>query len=253
MSFKRLFFSFLVSVVSQIGSVFFAFEAYAQNTREIGFGLGGANYRGEVAPIYNFLNNRPAFTVFGRKDISAPITLRASLTAGLIRARDTNINLPLHQHRRAEVTTNFAELSAALEYNFLDYYDEKRRHRWTPYFMVGAAVANYNNRVLLRGAYKPYANSTILAIPVGLGVKYALTNNWNLGVEFGARKTFTDALDFLTNGGGSFQNVPEEMPFTNPYTNDWYYYNGISISYTFYKIRCPEKKFSNRRRKFLIF
>jgi hypothetical protein len=25
----------------------------------------------------------------------------------------------------------------------------------------------------------------------------------------------------------------------NSHEQDWYYYNGISLSYTFYKIRCP--------------
>jgi opacity protein-like surface antigen len=251
MIFKRFFFPLLVCAVLQIGSGFFSTAVLAQNTSEVGLGVGAANYKGEVAPDYNFLKNRLAGTVFYRKDVSAPVTLRAALTGGYIRANDVDVALALHQQRRAEVTTNFLELSAALEYNFLDYYDEKRRHRWTPYFMLGAAVANYNNRVRFSGGYKPYTNTTIFAIPVGVGVKYALSNHWNLGAEFGARKTFSDGIDYQGKESTP-NNVPDELPNTNPYDKDWYYYNGVSISYTFYKIRCPEDK-PSRRKRFIFF
>jgi opacity protein-like surface antigen len=249
---KRFLFSLLICAFMQIGSVFFSGKALAQNTSEVGVGLGAANYKGEVAPNYNLLKNRPALKLFYRKDISAPITLRGALMLGMIRARDSDLDLPLHQHRRAEVTTNLAELSAAMEYNFLDYYDVKRIVRWTPYFMIGAAVANYNNRVdFPGGVIKPFANTFVFAIPVGIGVKYALSNNWNLGVEFGARKTFSDRIDYF-NARAEAALIPEDLPYTNPYDKDWYYYNGVSLSYTFYKIRCPEDKSSGRKR-FILF
>ena len=54
---------------------------------------------------------------------------------------------------------------------------------------------------------------------------------WNLGLEVGARKEFTDKLD----------DISEQNPLIeNRHDQDWYFYNGVSISYTFYKIRCPE-------------
>lgn len=250
MIFRKFFPPLLICAVLQVGSGFFSTAALAQNTSEIGLGLGAANYKGEVAPNYNFWKNRPAITGFYRKDISAPVTLRAALTAGFIRAFDADVDLPLHQNRRAEVSTSLLELSGVMEYNFLDYYDEKRKHRWTPYFMVGVAVTNYNNRVQSPRGYKPYVNSTIFAVPVGVGIKYALSNHWNLGAEFGARKTFTDAVDYASREG--LVDVPEELLYANPYDKDWYYYNGLSISYTFYKIRCPEDK-ARKRKRFFFF
>ncbi|UOQ97614.1 hypothetical protein MUN81_20580 [Hymenobacter sp. 5317J-9] len=63
----------------QAGSALFCASASAQNTSELGIGIGATNYRGEISPDYQLQNNRPAFTVFYRKDVSVPITLRGAL------------------------------------------------------------------------------------------------------------------------------------------------------------------------------
>lgn len=136
-----------------------------------------------------------------------------------------------------------AELAAGIEYNFLDYYDLRRRQRWTPFFFVHAAgyylsvsTATDNGGSVPEGSVREIVeddNSILsISIPAGVGIKYALSENWNLGVEIGARKTFTDKLD----------NLGEEQgrSLANPNDKDWYFYNGISISYTFYKLNCPK-------------
>ncbi|RDV14124.1 hypothetical protein DXT99_16285 [Pontibacter diazotrophicus] len=48
----------------------------------------------------------------------------------------------------------------------------------------------------------PYSRVQI-AIPFGLGVRYKLDRNWDLNIEIGWRKTFTDYLD---DASGSFAN-----------------------------------------------
>lgn len=246
MNINRFFKSLLICSF-QIGSVFFTLGVTAQSanykTSELGVGVGGASYKGEIAPNYRFLNNRPAFTVFYKKDVSQPLVLRAGLTLGLMRAHDEDVKRPLNQLRRADMVTNLAELSAGIDYNFLNYYDQRRHIRWTPYFFLGAAVANYNNKVVLQNnVIKPFENSFVLSIPMGIGLKYALSRHWNLGLEAAARKTLFragDKIDYLKNKNHE-SNPPNELPYTNPYDNDWYFYNGISISYTFYKLICPE-------------
>ncbi|WP_456300531.1 DUF6089 family protein [Spirosoma telluris] len=50
------------------------------------------------------------------------------------------------------------------------------------------------------GYDKPYSLVT-LAIPVGIGARYRLNENFNLGVEIGYRYTFTDYLDDV---GGTY-------------------------------------------------
>ena len=233
----------LICISIQIGSVFFSAAALAQTpitTSEIGVGIGGVNYKGELAPQYRLLNNQPALTVFYRRDISAPITLRGALVASH-RIFDDNTfsdeayDLPLPNYRRAEMRLSLAELSAVMEYNFLDYYDMKQRLRVSPYFFLGVAGLVYNvkttfNNPALSNLNEPYRTTLAIAVPIGVGVKYALSKHWNLGLEFGARKLFNDRLDNLTG---------QDERISNPNDNDWYYYNGISLSYTFYRINCP--------------
>ena len=70
-------------------------------------------------------------------------------------------------------------------------------------------------------------------IPLGFGYKYRLGKNLNLGAEFVARKTFTDYLDGVSDiDGRGWQRGWK-------FTNDWYAYVGVSISYTVYNILCP--------------
>jgi hypothetical protein len=221
-----------------------AFSAAGQNlsTSEVGFGLGATNYKGEISPNYRFLNNRPAVTVFFKKDISKPIAVRASILAGMMRALDEDVNLPLNRYRRADMQTNIAEFAAGIDYKFLDFYNMRQHIRWTPYFTAGVAVANFTNKVTFRNnSTKPNENAFVFSIPLGIGVKYALSYHWNLGVEFGARATLFDVgdrIDYLLKSQ-QVTGTSTELPFTNPYDNDWYFYNGISISYTFYNLLCP--------------
>ena len=221
----------------QIGSVFFILSANAQapSTSELGIGLGGVNYKGEIAPKYRFGNNQPAVTIFYRKDISKPVTLKASALAGGIAGTDNYFDLPLNQLRQARLRGTLIEGAVGLEYNFLDYYDLRRRIRWTPYFFANAAAfyVSAKTESSTQGAAINKENAFIsFSIPAGVGVKYALSQHWNLGAEIGARKIFTDSFDNLDEA--------TQSAFANHFNHDWYFYNGFSISYTFYKIECAK-------------
>ncbi|AKD02523.1 DUF6089 domain-containing protein [Pontibacter korlensis] len=234
----------LICLFLQVGSAFFVAPAIAQigrsvTTSEIGVGIGGANYKGEISPNYRFLNNQPALTVFYRRDMSNAITLRGGLM-GSHRIVDDNTfsdeafsDRPLHADRQAELRLSLLELSGVVEYNFLDYYDRSQSPRFSPYLFVGVAGLLYNKKLTLAGnVEREFDTDMTVAIPFGVGVKYALSMHWNLGLEFGARKTFTDKIDYLASPEFS-DNI------ANPHDKDWYFYNGISISYTFYRYNCP--------------
>ncbi|MHC2991712.1 hypothetical protein OB13_08980 [Pontibacter sp. HJ8] len=231
----------LICLILQVGSAFFCAPAMAQQpvtTSEIGVGIGGANYKGEISPNYRFLNNQPAMTVFYRRDLSAPLTFKASFM-GSHRIfdhkafRDEAQDLPFHDHRDLDLKLSMAELSVAMEYNFLDYYKDTRQpHRVSPYFFLGAALLNYNHQLSQNGdVLEEFDNKFTVSIPFGVGVKYALSRHWNLGLEFGARKLFNDIIDYLDEGDGNAT--------ANRFDKDMYFYNGVSLSYTFYRINCP--------------
>lgn len=252
MTLKKFKQALLICFSLQIGGVFFGNTLFAQSpvtTSELGVGIGGANYKGELSPNYRFLNNQPAITVFYRRDISNPITLRGGLMFSHRIADDNTISddaydLPLPNYRQGELRLSLAELSAVMEYNFLDYYDFRQPQRVSPYFFIGVAGLLYNVKLTtasedpaLEPLNKDFRTSLTVAVPIGVGVKYALSRHWNLGLEFGARKLFNDRLDALTEDDGKH--------VANPYDKDWYFYNGVSISYTFYRINCPPTYKSN--------
>jgi hypothetical protein len=62
-----------------------------------------------------------------------------------------------------------------------------------------------------------------------LGFKTTFTDKLILGVEVGARYTFSDGID------GSFPNNTENqsLQFGNINNNDWYVFSGITLTYTF--------------------
>ena len=236
----------LLACFVQAGSVFFMTPAHAQNTSEVGVGLGATNYRGELSPRYQFQNNRPALNAFYRKDVSVPITLRGGLTAGLLRADDGNVSgvngavPPLQAYRQANTKGWLAEASAVVEYNFLDFHRRTDKVHFTPYLFGGLAVFYANTTTVSNaglGNLNRRGAMIGFAIPVGVGAKLALSEHWNLGLEIGARKALTDQLDHLG----------DQSPFlVNPHDQDWYYYNGLSLSYTFYKIHCPDSYKKNK-------
>ena len=228
-----------------------AASAWAQNTSELGLGLGATNYKGEVSPQYQFQNNRPALTVFYRRDISVPVTLRGGLTAGALRAKDSNVDgvngnvAPLQNYRQVSLKGSVVELAGAVEYNFLDYHQRRDEHRvhLTPYLFAGlglyyAHTTTESQNQELQSSFNQKGGKFGLAIPAGVGLKLALSEHINLGAEVGVRKTFTDQLDHLSD---------QDPLLVNSHDQDWYYYNGISVSYTFYKIRCPAPFNKNKK------
>jgi hypothetical protein len=227
--------SLLICACIQIGSVFFAPAIQAQDTSELGIALGGAVYKGELAPDYRLANNRPAGALFYKKGLSPALDFRVQGMLGFIRAKDEDLNLPLHIARDARMAGRLLELSAGIDYNFLDFYNLRRYTRWTPYYFVGVAATSYSvtNNPQESRLNQNRKGGVLIAIPTGVGVKLALSYHWNLGLEVGARKSFTDKLD-------AFDETTTVTAFSNPFDRDWYFFNGVTLSYTFYKIKCPQ-------------
>jgi len=137
------------------------------------------------------------------------------------------------------------EFSGIVEYNFLDYHlrQEQHRTRFTPYLFGGLAgyyvnTTTESQNVALQPNFNRSGGRAGISIPAGAGIKLAVSEHINLGLEMGVRKTFTDQLDHLGD---------QDPLYVNSHDQDWYYYSGISVSYTFYKILCPPTYKHNKR------
>jgi hypothetical protein len=209
---------------------FLAFSLVAQRS-EVGFGLGTFNYTGDLVRNYNFLNSRPAATVFYRSNMSNVVSFRAAMTGGKLAASDARPIDPFAVERAASFNIFVLEASTVFEYHFLNWRQNKNFVRFSPYLFGGLALFGMSGN----GA-KPQEYSNVQgAMPFGTGVKYVINPKWYLGLEFGVRKTFFDYLDNVSIGNENNKNYR----YGNPFDNDAYYFLGLSITRTFYDIPCP--------------
>jgi hypothetical protein len=215
--------------------VFLAIQASGQK-KEIGISIGGLNYTGEIAPEFNFALYRPAGQIFYRHNFSPAASLRAAVLAGNLYGSDRLSTDPVPIARAHSFDTYVTEISVLAEHNFLDYRKLNDRGRFAPYMTGGVAIFNYQ-RTASSGNALTTSSTFNPAIPLGFGIKYKLTRSLNLNGEFVARKTFTNTLDSMSDTSGPSGNNKQ---LANPFTNDWYYFTGISISYTFYSVLCPK-------------
>jgi hypothetical protein len=199
---------------------------------EVGVSIGGFNYTGEVSPNYNVLNYRPAGSFFYRLNCSPVVSLRFSIHGGYIHANEKNSDQPVSKARAAAFTTFISEAAFMAEYNFFNYRGRKEDRRLSPYLTAGIGIFNSKKKKATNVSTNEYI---VVAIPFGGGIKYKLSRQMNLGVEFVARKTYTDRLDGISS---DFVGKHETG---NIFDKDWYYYTGATLSYTFYGVKCPER------------
>lgn len=100
------------------------------------------------------------------------------------------------------------------------------------------------------------------AIPIGGGLKFSVNRNWNIGVFGDLRVTFTDYLDDVSGVYASPLSFPEGSTGLgyalsdrsgelgeaigepgkqrgSSAKNDFYLFAGVSVSYTFFRLKCP--------------
>lgn len=204
-------------------------DASAQKL-EVGAGLGAMNYTGDISNGFRLRNFRPAGDLFLRYNLKNGFTFRAEVSGGGFAASDLDAKNEFQRLRERSFRTIAFEGSLLTEYNFLDYTESKNALNWTPYVFGGLGYTFFKPRPN-DGNYR----TSTMVIPFGVGVKYQIKRPWSIGAEFGARKTFTDYLD---NFGGE-EIMSDKYENGNPGLKDIYYFLGVSVSYTFYKIVCP--------------
>ncbi len=203
----------------------------AAQRHEIGGGAGICNSVNDINHNINFLFSRPGGQLFYRYNFSGAVVLRINVARVWVYGTDNQGGDPYQAVRGAEFNKGLWEGSTMLEYNFFGYRNPRKGQLWTPYLTGGFAMFRMPGAVPKvgggsAGAWQP-------SIPFGIGLKWVLTGPWNLGLEFLARKTFTDYLDNL---GDSYASLNFQRAI--PDSRDWYYTTSLTLSYTFQQIDC---------------
>ncbi len=196
---------------------------------EFGGGLGIVNYSGDLVRGFDFHTSSLGGVAFYRINFSEIVTLRLGLTAGSVKGSETPIDA-FAIERDHSFNNSILELSSVLEYHFLDFKSEKSLVNWSPYIFGGFGVVSL-------GDVPVHSNTGKIqpVLPVGIGVKHLIAKKYSIGFEAGARKTFFDLLDGISDGDQTIK----DYQYGNPKDDDWYFFTGISFSIILFNIPCP--------------
>lgn len=216
-------------------SLIFTKNADAQ-IYEIGVFLGGSNFIGDVGATDYISPNQLAFGVLAKWNRSPRHAFRASVIFSDIEGIDRKSDDPRRIKRDYRFNTSIIELSAGMEFTFLDFDLHTPGMKGTPYLYSGITIAHHDNYYFTpAGVYTPEnTNSWAMGIPMVLGYKTNISNHLVLAAEIGARYTFSDELD----GSLPDDENREQFSFGNTNSNDWYVFSGITLTYTFGRRPC---------------
>ncbi|SEN38492.1 DUF6089 family protein [Niastella yeongjuensis] len=220
---------------------------------EIGFSLGMFIYQGDLTPESAGAFKTPgfAFNLFYNRLLSRSFSLRTNLAHGKIWADEANYDNPEWRKQRSFwFNARNTEISELLVWNILgNNYGERKIV--SPYVFGGVGLAslhinrgwnnfNYdyfaNDSAVLNGLAADSVHSlpgTIAVIPVGVGVRYSISNSLSIMAEASYRFTFNDYIDGFSQS-------------SNPNTNDHYSNYSIGLIYTFGKktdYDCPVMRY----------
>jgi hypothetical protein len=247
----------------------FATPAISQNLH-IGVFGGVSAYNGDLTEkIFPKHLTNAVIGITGNYEINDQIMVRAGLSYTIVGGADRYMEQADLKLRNLSFETKIIEFSAVGEYYLLNLYNRK----YSPYFFAGVAVYKfdpytYNGRekVFLKplstegqgiSGYGKEYGLTQFALPVGMGVKFAINDNLRIGLEGGLRKLFTDFLDDVSGNyadpndllsargqlsvdlsyrsdelvGGSPLYPTKGAQRGSPKANDYYYFTGLHLTY----------------------
>lgn len=168
-------------------------------------GIGTSTYFGELKNDGDYIDAKPNLTVGAQYFLNPRLALRAEVTWFQLSGDDAEADSPSRVQRNLSFLANNFETSVtgaySLRQNAYRYY---QRPPFNVYAFAGLALLYSNPTAELNGerhALQPLQTEGIkysklnLAIPFGLGIRVKAGPFFNVAIEGGYRKTFTDYLD----------------------------------------------------------
>ncbi|WP_413789722.1 DUF6089 family protein [Flavobacterium aureirubrum] len=202
---------------------------------ELGVFIGGSNFIGDVGKTNYVSPNEIALGVLYKWNKSPRHSYRFSYTQSTISGNDLDSEVLARNSRGYQFKNSIKEFSAGMEFNFFDFnLHEILQRKITPYVYTGISYFIYDELYVINGETEKDYTASTFAIPMIVGVKSNVFENFVLGIEVGARYTFTDNLD------GSLPKNQNLAPlqFGNINSKDWYVFTGITLTYTFTEKPC---------------
>lgn len=216
-------------------SVLFSQMCHSQ-IYEVGVFVGGSNFIGDVGATTYISPNQAAIGGIFKWNRSPRHSYRVSVIFSDLEGIDGKSDDPRRIERDYKFNNNIIEISAGMEFTFLDFNLHNPGNHWTPYLYTGISMANHDNFYFDQNGVLTSENTSSWAygIPMVVGVKATISPQLILALEIGARYTFSDEID------GSVPDAPSRAPlsFGNLNSNDWYVFSGATLTYTFGQKPC---------------
>ena len=179
---------------------------------EFGITLGAAHYFGDLNTRVGLNRPKPAFGAFFRKQFGNYVGVRLSAHYAQLGYSDTYSKNEYQQTRNLSFNTNIWEIALQGDFNFFKFIPDDPYYAFTPYITLGVGVFTYDPYALANGekeylrplgtegqligynGRKPYS-TLALCIPLGVGLKYNISEKINFSIEVAHRFTMTDYLD----------------------------------------------------------
>jgi hypothetical protein len=218
---------------------------------EFGIGVGAAHYFGDLNTRARLNRPKIAAGIFFRKNFGNYIAARIVANYAQLGYSDIyNTQNDFMLKRNLSFNTNVWELSLRGDFNFFRFLPGDPEFNFTPYVSLGLGVFSYDPYAYLAGQKyflrplgtegqgsslypdrKPYSSMAI-CFPVGVGVKYAFNERFNIGLEITHRFTTTDYLDDVSKtyvDPAVFPPLPDGSPSPGLLLSDRSYELGTPI------------------------
>ena len=192
---------------------------------DIGAGLGMTGYLGDANTANLWSEPGWDFEALFRYIANPRWAFKTNFYAGNLRGDSSKMTNVFPGGETFSFSTTFYELGEMVEFNFFNYgmgETYRKLKRISPYIAAGIGMTVWSIDGKTGAAFN---------IPLGVGLKYKLSQRWNIGFEFLMKKTFSDRLD------GEQLKDPYGIKSSFMKNTDWYSTMSLTISYEFSK-RC---------------
>lgn len=211
LAFITRFFTFCFSLFPLL---FLSLNSFCQPGAEIGV-IGGAGYYVGEYNSKHFAHTQRYLGGLYRYNLNDRFAIRLNAGFSKIEISEKALLPNGNEVYPDRFDCKVKDFSGVVEFNFRSFMVRKiKESSWcSPYLFLGIGFL---------GAGKE--NS--MTIPFGLGLKFNLYRQWSCGLEWSARKLFTDKVDKLYDPWGT-----GETNFL--YNKDWFFIAGLTLTYRF--------------------
>lgn len=256
--------------------IFFTFlgSTKGQKGEEIGGWIGTSFYYGDLNT--SLMIQKPSLSAgfIAKRNFNNRLSLRGGLSYSRLRASDSNSTNNFEKGRNLSFRTDIFDLTGGFEFNFLEHNHGSSDAWYTPYLFAGGSVFYYNPTAKLDG--KTYSlrkmgtegqaigdeySAISVALTLGAGFKWDISEDLSLNVEMTFRRLFTDYIDDVSTVYPDFAALEDLRGETavdlsnraiedgigiegrqrgNSRNNDTYVVLSFGISKYFGHIQCPK-------------